>query len=411
MPEIVIGRDEEDLKKYGTRGTLYIGKHLVGTGDDAHLTTPVLLDALQPHVICITGKRGSGKSFSLGVIVEEMTKLPEEIRRNLCGLIIDTQGIFWTMKSPNEKNLPLLNEWGLKPQGFMLDVYIPYGQEKTFYEAGVEYDGTFSIMPSELSVEDWLYVFDIEPNDPLGILLQQTIGKLHESYDIDDIVQGIMTQEGFETEKLLALRNYFEVAKNWGIFGQAKMPDILTGGRFTVLDVSLTPPNVRSLLVALVSRKIFVERVRERRKEELAEIEGMYQKKKPLCWILIDEAHNFLPAKSRTASTEILNTIVKEGRQPGITLALATQRPEKLHAEALAQCDLIISHRLTAKNDIEALKSIMQTYLLFDIGKYINELPRLKGTAIILDDNSERIYKVKIRPRQSWHAGSSPVAM
>jgi DNA integrity scanning protein DisA with diadenylate cyclase activity len=46
-----------------------------------------------------------------------------------------------------------------------------------------------------------------------------------------------------------------------------------------------------------------------------------------------------------------------------------------------------------------------------EVGKYINELPKVKGAGIILDDNSERIYKVRIRPRQSWHAGSSPVAV
>jgi hypothetical protein len=72
---------------------------------------------------------------------------------------------------------------------------------------------------------------------------------------------------------------------------------------------------------------------------------------------------------------------------------------------------MIISHRLTTKADIEALKAIMQTYMLYDISKYINELPKLKGTAIILDDNSERLYKIRVRPRQSWHAGASPVAI
>jgi hypothetical protein len=72
---------------------------------------------------------------------------------------------------------------------------------------------------------------------------------------------------------------------------------------------------------------------------------------------------------------------------------------------------MIISHRLTAKPDIDSLKAIMQTYMLYDISKYIDELPKLKGTAIILDDNSERIYKIRMRPRQSWHAGASPILM
>ena len=72
---------------------------------------------------------------------------------------------------------------------------------------------------------------------------------------------------------------------------------------------------------------------------------------------------------------------------------------------------MVISFRLTSKADIDALKAIMQTYILFDIDKYLTELPKYKGAGIILDDNSERIYRFRARPRQSWHAGSSPVAL
>src|SRR3989338_75137 len=61
MPKIVVGRDDDDMKKYGTQGTMLMGKHLVGTGEDAHMTTPVLMDALRPHIIILTGKRGEGK--------------------------------------------------------------------------------------------------------------------------------------------------------------------------------------------------------------------------------------------------------------------------------------------------------------------------------------------------------------
>jgi hypothetical protein len=118
-----------------------------------------------------------------------------------------------------------------------------------------------------------------------------------------------------------------------------------------------------------------------------------------------------MPDVGRTVSLDILSTLVREGRQPGITLVFATQRPEKLHPDALAQADMVIAHRLTAKADVDALKAIMQTYLLYDLGKYINELPKLKGVAIILDDNSERIYRIRVRPKQSWHAGASPVAI
>jgi hypothetical protein len=125
----------------------------------------------------------------------------------------------------------------------------------------------------------------------------------------------------------------------------------------------------------------------------------------------MDEAHQFIPNKGVTAASEALLTLAKEGREPGISLVLITQRPNKLHEDVLSQADIIISHRLTSKADFEALRSIMQTYMLEDIEEYINSLPRQKGTAIILDDNSERIFTVHIRPRVSWHAGGSPIAI
>ncbi|MCX6818934.1 MAG: ATP-binding protein [Candidatus Aenigmarchaeota archaeon] len=408
MEEVVIGRDDEDMKKYGREGTIVLGKHLVGTGEDAHLTTPVLLDVLRPHVLIISGKRGYGKSYSMGIIIEEVLKLPDKTKENICALVLDTQGIFWTMKSPSEKDADLLNDWNLKPKGFDIYVCVPEGQEKTFSDAGVEFDASVSFLPSELKADDWVSVFDLKPNEPLSILLQRSISKLSGNYTIDDIVSKISEQKGFDNEKL-AIENMLEAAKTWGIFGEAKMPAILEPGKVTVLDVSLTPQNVRSLLLALISRKIFEERVMARRKEELAEIEITSLKRVPLCWIFIDEAHNFIPDEGNSPSLEIMQRIIKEGRQPGISLILATQRPEKLHSDAIAQCDMIISHRLTAKPDIDSLKAIMQTYMLYDISKYIDELPKLKGTAIILDDNSERIYKIRMRPRQSWHAGASPI--
>ncbi len=51
------------------------------------------------------------------------------------------------------------------------------------------------------------------------------------------------------------------------------------------------------------------------------------------------------------------------------------------------------------------------SYLLESIKRYMDDLPSLKGSAIILDDNSERIYSMKIRPRFTWHGGESPSAV
>jgi hypothetical protein len=57
------------------------------------------------------------------------------------------------------------------------------------------------------------------------------------------------------------------------------------------------------------------------------------------------------------------------------------------------------------------LNQIMQSYVLEGITKKMNDLPRLKGSAILLDDNSERIYPMRIRPRFTWHGGEAPMAI
>jgi len=41
----------------------------------------------------------------------------------------------------------------------------------------------------------------------------------------------------------------------------------------------------------------------------------------------------------------------------------------------------------------------------------INSLPRLKGAAVIFDDSNETIFPVQMRPRFTWHGGSSPTAI
>ena len=135
------------------------------------------------------------------------------------------------------------------------------------------------------------------------------------------------------------------------------------------------------------------------------------RREKPLVWLFVDEAHEFLPREGKTPATEALVQILREGRQPGISLVLATQQPGQIHKDVMTQSDIVISHKVTSQSDVEALNQIMQTYLLETIKKKMSELPNLKGSAIILDDNSERIYSMRVRPRFTWHGGEAPSAI
>ncbi len=421
MHEIIIGRSPADLEKYGNRGTGVIGRHYVGRKGEQHLTTTVRLDLAMPHIIGLFGKRGQGKSYSMGTIAEEIARQPEEIRQNMAALIIDTMGIYWSMKEPNERDFQLLASWRLKPKGFPVDTLIPEGLVPLFNENKIPFDGTYSFKPSELDIGSWALTFNIDLDTEIGLLLAKVIKMMtdeSEDFSLEDIVEKIKEQNADHIAKE-ALMNRFIVAENWGIFNPegTSIFDIIKPGRIAIIDVSQFGLSsggwsVNALVVGLLGRKILEERMKARRQEEL---EGMSGSKAtqhmPITWMLIDEAHQFLPAEGITPASGPLLQWVKIGREPGVSLVLATQMPNKLHQEAISQCDLVISHRLTSSNDINALAGTMQTYQKYGIADYYDELPRLKGAAIVLDDNSERIIQLRMRPRMSWHAGGSPAAI
>ncbi|MBI4015545.1 MAG: ATP-binding protein [Candidatus Aenigmarchaeota archaeon] len=414
MEEIILGREQSDLKKFGKRGTAYIGKHLVKAGFDYNLTNPVFLDMAQPHVALIVGKRGSGKSFTMALMAEEVMNLPADVRDSLSVLIVDTMGIFWSMKIANDSALLQLREWGVQPKGFPVQNLVPKGFEQVYKEKHLGFDGAFSLQPSALSAGDWALTFGIQLTEPEGILLQRALKKLEgKKYGLENILKEIEGDKKSGEKERLSLENRFYGAENWGIFSDKdlRIEDIMKPGSVTILDVSLMDWAVRSLFLGFLAREIYSVRISARREEESALIAGEEKRKVPLTWIMVDEAHNFIGSERETASTGPFLTLLRQGRQPGISLVLATQRPNKLHEDAIAQADLVIAHRLTAKPDMEALSGIMQTYLLEDLRKNITDLPKTKGSAVVLDDNSERLFNVQIRMRQSWHAGSTPSAL
>lgn len=420
VEKIIIGRDKHDMEKYGDAGTAFIGKHIVGKGEEAHLTNPIHMDLIRPHIVLIAGKRGTGKSYTGAIIAEELAGLPKDIKQNLSIILIDTMGIYWSMKFKNTKEAAILKEWGLKPQTYDTIFFVPKKHMEFYEEVGVK-ARPFLLPCSEITAEDWLLTFDFSPMEEHGILIERAVKKVKaekKAYDIDDIIAAIEADERTEKKIKDGVVNRFLVAKDWGIFEKEGTPviEIFQSGRATVIDVShymrvAAGWGVRSMIVGLLARRVFQERLMSRKKEEFETMGGETLKTIPMVWFVIDEAHQFIPSEGATAASEPLLTLVKEGREPGISIAMITQMPNKLNQEALAQADLIISHRLTARSDLEALRSVMQTYVLEDIQELINVLPRKKGTAIILDDNSERLYAMQVRPRLSWHAGGSPSAI
>ena len=77
----------------------------------------------------------------------------------------------------------------------------------------------------------------------------------------------------------------------------------------------------------------------------------------------------------------------------------------------MTQSDIVISHRLTAQMDVEALGQLMQTYMREGLTQKLDTLPHVNGAALVFDDSNERIFPIQVRPRLTWHGGSAPTAL
>jgi len=429
--EIIIGRNASDKKKYGKEGTILLGKHYIKMGAVTSLSNPIYMDVTRAHIVFVCGKRGGGKSYTMGVIAEGMASLPPEIANRLSIIMLDTMGIYWTMKYPNHKDEELLKEWGLEGKGLDIKIYTPAGFYDEYKKKGIPTDYPFSIKASELGPEEWWLTFGITGTTALGVFVERIVLTLKkekgEDYGIDEIVKAIQDDEKVDNVTKDAAINRFLATKEWGLFSKEGTPlkDLAKGGQVTVLDVSCYATaaggwQVKSLTIGLVAQKLFIDRMVARKDEEYASLyssmhyleeEKKEKKQMPLVWLVIDEAHEFLPVTGKTTATDALVTIMREGRQPGISLILATQQPGKIHTDVMTQSDTIISHRITAKLDTDALGMLMQSYMRNGLDKELNNLPRIKGAAIVLDDSNEKMVPMRVRPRFTWHGGESPTAM
>ncbi|MBA7643430.1 hypothetical protein ES703_51156 [subsurface metagenome] len=430
MPyDIITGRGAADKETFGDKGLIFIGKGYVKMGQYTSLSNKIFMDIARSHVVLVAGKRGSGKSYTLGVIAEELSNLPSDVSQNIASLIFDTMGIYWTMKFPNEKDRELLQDWNLKSENLPVKVFAPFGHYDSYLEKGIPIDEKFALDVTELNPEDWIITFGLDLINPVSVLIERIITKLKErgEFDIEEIILNLENDKKSSGETKNAAIGLFEAANTWGVFSKnreevTQVKDLISAGTTSVLDLSVYSSvgafNIRALVISLVSRKIFNQRMDARKKEEIESISkgldflsSQERRETPLVWMFIDEAHEFLPLHGKTIATDALVQLLREGRQPGISLVLATQQPGQVHRDVMTQSDIVIAHRVTSQPDLEALNYIMQSYLLESIKKYMDDLPSLKGSAIILDDNSERIYPMRIRPRFTWHGGEAPTAV
>ncbi|MFH0954821.1 MAG: LAGLIDADG family homing endonuclease [Candidatus Micrarchaeota archaeon] len=361
-------------------------------------------------------------SYTLCVLMEELARLPPEVRSRIAVIAIDTVGIFWTLKIPNKSEAQALFDWGLKPEGTNAKVLVPAGKIDFYKKNEIPVDGVFTLKVSELDGVEWLALFKLTWKDADGVLLTRIVELVKERlgsyYGIDDLIRAVQNDTESELVTRQAVVSRLKAAKTWGLLEKegTKISEMARPGQLTVIDVSayrqaIGMEGTRDIIVALLGKKLFEDRMLFRKEEEARLIRGETRESKmPIVWMLVDEAHMFMPRDEENIALEVLLEWVRVGRQPGLSLVLATQRPEKLHPDAISQADIFISHRMTSQVDIQAVSTLRPTYMTQSLDKLYAEMPRGKGFALIIDDNTEKIWNVRIRPRFSWDGGVTATA-
>jgi DNA helicase HerA-like ATPase len=382
---------------------LFIGENLDDNSD-------TYIDGSSARSILACGKRGTGKSYTMGNIVEEIHTETDDV----VPLVIDPMGIYWTMAEENDRQRDLIWDWGMSEQGYPVNLLVPGSPEERFGDEVLrELEGRgidvnpLLLNPSDMTPDGWCDLFDLNINKPMGIALYRSVRELKEEeseFYLDDIIQKVERDGGSSDRTKEALLNRLEMANDWGIFADhyQDLWRTFDENRINVLDMSVIDPGqygLRNLVVEVLGKELFRQRQEARRREEMG-----LSVEIPKVWLFIDEAHNFVPSGSSSLAKDTIIRWVKEGRQPGLSIVVATQQPSAIDSDVLSQCDIILCHKITTKEDIQSLDKLSQDYMGSDLKTYVRQIDNV-GEAVYVDDDEETVEMVKMRPRKSKHGG------
>ena len=160
----------------------------------------------------------------------------------------------------------------------------------------------------------------------------------------------------------------------------------------TIIDLSLLPSDVTSIITAIVARMIF-------------EAQQRYLKLNKQCLptvLVMEEAHYFVKRYSDDAENtgptmqccKVFEKIAREGRKFGLGLVLSSQRPSELSPTVLSQCNSFLLHRISNDRDQELVHRLLPD----NMRGILRELPSLPSQyAVLLGWASELPVMVKMR--------------
>ncbi len=280
------------------------------------------------------GQSGSGKTYSLGVVLERVLR-----DTRLRVVVID----------PNSDYVGLDQLDGVRGVEGSPDP----GSVTVFRAKGAH---RLQVRYGRLPLLQQAMVLRLDPLADLEeyALLRRTSERLGTTeYSMSDLRQALEEQEDLSpgsAARRLALRIDNLGAASWGIWA----------GRDEAPLLAQLPEDWRAFVVDLGG----VAHAEERTAVVSSILTGLWMRRteRSPVLVVIDEAHNVCPREStdpqQALGVEHTVRIAAEGRKYGLYLLLATQSPGKLHPGVLSQCENLLLMKTNSASDVDHLAEV-----------------------------------------------------
>jgi uncharacterized protein len=302
-------------------------------------------DGFDRHTL-LTGQSRCGKSFALGVILEQLmlSKKPRLV-------VIDPNSDFVRLDEfRDQKSLNDVRSSTLGKQQYeaLIERYreVQSGLRILRHNPDGKARAPLQISFSDLSPRQQPAVLKLDPladRDEFHSFqtLLEYIKK--RTYSLKDVVNEA-SRYFFQESRNVGLRIVNSKIADWGVWskreGESLVDVLRTKIPSTVVDIgSLNSPAEKAMISMVVLEHFWENR---RQHEEVL--------------IIIDEAHNVCPLNPADEIQRICRDlavlIAGEGLKYGIYLLLATQRPDKLDPNVMSQCENQIVMKMTSRADL-----------------------------------------------------------
>lgn len=379
-------------KQPGDVGSAHIGALLLREG----ATVPIALDVkevVSTHMAILAGT-GSGKSYTAGVLVEELL-LPHN---RAAVLIFDPHGEYGTLEQMRGHSA-----FGAE-DGYSPKVKILRPDDIRIRLSSLDYYDILMLLP-EMSDRQQSIL-----NKAFNLIKRHKRGEYR--WDIQDLIAAVYEADKQTDEEGNEKAGSSAPALEWKLERLERSPyfhavehlaprDLFEPGQVTVLQMNEISQEEQQVICAAVLRQTNHARVNTHK--ELITPEEENYLPYPV-FILLEEAHRFAPAHEPSRCKAVLRTILSEGRKFGLGVGLITQRPGKLDSDVLSQCMSQFIMRIVNPVDQESLK-----YGVEAAGRdLLKELPALtKGQVIIAGACVNTPVLCKVRQRLTAHGGDT----